>query len=418
MGILVKKFGGTSVASIERIEACADIIAQSAALGPVVVVVSAMAGETDRLLNLAKAIMPDPDARELDMLLATGEQVAIALLAMALQKRGVRARSLTGDQIPIITSPVHTKARIESIDTKVLQGYLDAGEVPVIAGFQGVTDAGEKTTLGRGGSDTSAVAIAAALKADECEIYTDVRGVYTTDPRVEPTARLMRQITFEEMLEMASLGAKVLQIRSVEFAGRFKIPLRVRSTFEPNDTGTLITLEEKKMEYALISGIAFSRDEAKLTVVGIPDEPGVAATLLSPVSQANIEIDMIVQNAPNQGRTDFTFTVHRNDYEKTLSMLKRNAYDLGAKAVDGNPRIAKISLVGVGMRSHAGIASRMFATLARESINIIMVTTSEIKISVGVDEKYLELGVRALHAEFKLGLEPIEETMSGQIVAK
>lgn len=418
MGILVKKFGGTSVGSVERIEACADIIAQSAAAGPVVVVVSAMAGETDRLLSLAKAITPEPDARELDMLLSTGEQVSIALLAIALHKRGIRSRSLTGDQIPIRTSPVHTKARIESIDSIKLHTYIDAGEVVVIAGFQGVTIDGEKTTLGRGGSDTSAVAIAAALGADECEIYTDVRGVYTTDPRVEPTARLMRQVTFEEMLEMASLGAKVLQIRAVEFAGRYKIPLRVRSTFDPQDEGTLITLEDKKMEYALISGIAFSRDEAKLTVVGIPDEPGVAATLLNPVSQANIDVDMIVQNAPNQGRTDFTFTVHRNDYEKTLSLLKRNAYDLGAKGVDGNPRMAKISLVGVGMRSHAGIASRMFATLAKESINIMMVTTSEIKISVGVDEKYLELGVRALHAEFKLGAEPFEETMSGQIVVK
>ncbi len=418
MGILVKKFGGTSVATIERIEACADIVAQSAKQGPVVVVVSAMAGETDRLLNMAKAICPEPDARETDMLLSTGEQVSIALLALALQKRGLRARSLTGDQIPIRTSPVHTKARIESIDSERLRQYINQGEILVIAGFQGITEVGEKTTLGRGGSDTSAVAIAAALQADECEIYTDVKGVYTTDPRVEPSARLMRRVTFEEMLEMASLGAKVLQIRSVEFAGRYKIPLRVRSTFEPDDEGTLITLEDKKMEYALISGIAFSRDEAKVTVMGIPDEPGIAAKLLGPVSHANIDVDMIVQNAPYQGRTDFTFTVHRNDYEKALTLLRKNAIELGAVGVDGSPRIAKISLVGVGMRSHAGIASRMFATLGRENINIIMVTTSEIKISVGVDEKYLELGVRALHAEFKLGEEPIKETISGQIITK
>ena len=418
MGILVKKFGGTSVASIERIEACADIVAQSAKVGPVVVVVSAMAGETDRLLGLAKAITNDPEAREVDMLLATGEQVSISLLAIALQKRGIRARSLTGDQIPIRTSPIHTKARIESIDSTRLHQYLNAGEVLVIAGFQGVTEAGEKTTLGRGGSDTSAVAIAAALEADECEIYTDVRGVYTTDPRVEPAARLMRVVTFEEMLEMASLGAKVLQIRAVEFAGRYKIPLRVRSTFEPNDEGTLITLEDKKMEYAIISGIAFSRDEAKISVMGIPDEPGIAARLLGPISHANIEIDMIVQNAPHQGRTDFTFTVHRNEYEKTLALVKKNAYELGATEVQGNARIAKISLVGVGMRSHAGIASTMFETLGRENINIIMVTTSEIKISVGVEEKYLELGVRALHAAFKLDEEPEEECMTGQIVAK
>jgi aspartate kinase len=418
MGILVKKFGGTSVATIERIEACADIVARSAKDRPVVVVVSAMAGETDRLLNMAKAISPDPDPRETDMLLVTGEQVTIALLSIALHKRGVQARSLTGDQIPIRTSPIHTKARIEFIDSERLHQYIRAGEVLVIAGFQGVTEDGEKTTLGRGGSDTSAVAIAAALNADECEIYTDVRGVYTTDPRVEPAARLMRHVTFEEMLEMASLGAKVLQIRAVEFAGRYKIPLRVRSTFDPTDEGTLITLEENKMEYVTISGIAFSRDEAKLTVVGIPDEPGVAASLLSPITEANIDVDMIVQNAPHQGRTDFTFTIHRNDYEKALQLLKKNAQALGAVSVDGNPRIAKISLVGVGMRSHAGVASRMFTTLARENINIIMVTTSEIKISVGVDEKYLELGVRALHAEFQLDKEPTEETISGHIFQK
>lgn len=416
MGILVKKFGGTSVATLERIEACADIVAQSAKERPVVVVVSAMSGETDRLLNMAKSLSPEPDPREIDMLLVTGEQIVIALMAIALQKRGIRARSLTGDQIPIRTNGVHTKARIEFIDSERLHRLIDEGETLVIAGFQGISDQGEKTTLGRGGSDTSAVAIAAALQADECEIYTDVRGVYTTDPRVEPAARLMRRVTFEEMLEMASLGAKVLQIRAVEFAGRYKIPLRVRSTFDPTDEGTLITLEEKNMEYVTISGIAFSRDEAKLTVIGVPDVPGVAAKLLSPITEANIDVDMIVQNAPHQGRTDFTFTIHRNDYEKAYALLDKNARELGATSVDGNPRIAKISLVGVGMRSHAGVASRMFATLARDNINIIMVTTSEIKISVGVDEKYLELGVRALHAEFQLDKEPQEETISGHIL--
>lgn len=415
---LVLKFGGSSVASVEKIEAVAKIVAATSEHYRVVVVLSAMGGETDRLLGLAHQIDPEPDAREMDMLLSTGEQVSIALLSMALQKRNLKAQSLVGFQIPIKTSPVHTKARIEHIDPTRIHSLLDKGIIPIIAGFQGLTDAGDIATLGRGGSDTSAVAVAAALGADECQIYTDVRGVYTTDPRVEPDARLLRQVTFEEMLELASLGAKVLQIRSVEFAGRYKVPLRVRSTFHPLDEGTLITLEDTKVEYPMVSGIAFSRDEAKITLLGIPDVPGIAARILSPISQANIEVDMIVQNAANDGRTDFTFTLHRNDYNKALEILREKAYDLGAKDIQGLAKIAKISLVGVGMRNHAGIATTMFETMGQENINIIMVTTSEIKISVGVDEKYLELGVRALHAAFNLDKEPTEEASPVQNMNK
>ncbi len=418
MKTLVLKFGGSSVANVARIEAVADIVAQACVTHRVAVVLSAMGGETDRLIGLAHAIDPHPHPRELDMLISTGEQVTIALLAMALHKRGVPAHSLIAEQVPVFTNTVHSKARIDSIDTAVMLDLLNRGIVPIVAGFQGVTHEGERTTLGRGGSDTSAVAIAAVLKADECQIYTDVRGVYTTDPRLVPEARLLRKITFEEMLEMASLGAKVLQIRAVEFAGRYKVPLRVRSTFEPDDTGTLITWEDKNVEYPIISGIAFSRDEAKLTLLSIPDKPGVAAKVLGAISEANIEVDMIVQSAAVDGRTDFTFTVSRQDYDKALEILREKAYDLSAKDVQGISKIAKISLVGVGMRSHAGIASTMFDTLGRENINIIMVTTSEIKISVGVDEKYLELGVRALHAAFNLDKEPFEETMSVEASAE
>jgi aspartate kinase len=417
MNKLVLKFGGSSVGSVPRIEAVADIVAQACITHQVAVVLSAMGGETDRLIGLAHAIDPAPHPRELDMLISTGEQVTIALLAMALHKRGIKARSLIAEQVKIHTNTVHTKARIDSIDTQHLRHLMEQGEVPILAGFQGVTHEGERTTLGRGGSDTSAVAIAAVLEAEECQIYTDVRGVYTTDPRLVPEARLLRKITFEEMLEMASLGAKVLQIRAVEFAGRYKVPLRVRSTFEPEDTGTLITLEDNHVEYPVVSGIAFSRDEAKLTLLSIPDKPGIAARVLGAISEANIEVDMIVQSAAVEGLTDFTFTVHRQDYDRALEILRAKAYDLSAKDVQGISKIAKISLVGVGMRSHAGIASTMFDTLGRENINIIMVTTSEIKISVGVDEKYLELGVRALHAAFNLDKEPLEETMSSQVAA-
>lgn len=414
----VLKFGGSSVASIEKIEAVAKIVADAYAQHRVVVVLSAMGGETDRLLSLANQIDPNASARELDMLLSTGEQVSIALLAMALHKRNIEAKSLLGLQIPIKTSAVHTKARIEFIDRAPLEALLDAGVIPIIAGFQGMTDAGDVATLGRGGSDTSAVAVAATIEADECQIYTDVRGVYTTDPRVEPDARLLRTVTFEEMLELASLGAKVLQIRSVEFAGRYKVPLRVRSTFHPEDEGTLITLEDTKVEYPMVSGIAFSRDEAKITLVGIPDVPGIAARILGPISETSIEVDMIVQNAANEGRTDFTFTLHRHDYPKAMEILRSRVHELGASDVQGLAKIAKISLVGVGMRNHAGIATQMFETLGRENINIIMVTTSEIKISVGVDEKYLELGVRALHAAFNLDKEPTEEVTAVQKLHK
>jgi aspartate kinase len=367
-----------------------------------VVVVSAMSGETDRLIGLARAIQERPVPRELDVLLSTGEQVTIALLSMALDAIACPARSYTGGQVHILTDSAHNKARIRDIDAARVRADLDAGRVVVIAGFQGIDEHGSITTLGRGGSDTSAVAIAAALKADECQIYTDVDGVYTTDPRVEPKARRLSRITFEEMLEMASLGSKVLQIRSVEFAGKYKVPLRVLSSFGDGE-GTLITFEEEVVEDAQISGIAFSRDEAKLTVLGVPDQPGVAHRILGPISDANIEVDMIIQNiAPDEATTDFTFTVHRNDYAQALEILKRTATELSARQVLGDGHIVKISLVGVGMRNHAGIASRMFEALAKEAINIRMIATSEIKISVVVDERYLELGVRALHDAFDL----------------
>ncbi|HEY3488382.1 MAG TPA: aspartate kinase, partial [Gammaproteobacteria bacterium] len=366
-----------------------------------IVVVSAMSGETNRLLALANAITERANPREQDVLLSTGEQVTIALLAIALEKRGIAACSYTGAQVPILTDSAYTKARILKIDDMRIRADLAAGRIVVVAGFQGVDQAGNITTLGRGGSDTTAVALAAALKADECQIYTDVDGVYTTDPRVEPKARRLREISFEEMLEMASLGSKVLQIRSVEFAGKYGVPLRVLSTFEEGE-GTLITLEDKMMEAAIISGIAFNRDEAQLTIAGVPDQPGVAARILTPISDANIEVDMIVQNVAGNDTTDFTFTVHRNDYTKAMEILQGIARTLKAREVSGDKGIVKISLVGVGMRSHAGIASKMFATLANENINIRMISTSEIKISVVIEEKYLELSVRALHSAFNL----------------
>jgi len=403
MALIVQKYGGTSVGTPERIQAVAEKIIQYRDQGNrVVVVVSAMSGETDRLLSLATALSERPMPRELDVLLATGEQTTIALLSMALQERGCAARSYTGAQVHILTDGAHNKARILDIDAHRVSSDLAAGRVVVVAGFQGVDENGNITTLGRGGSDTTAVALAAALKADECQIFTDVDGVYTTDPRVEPDARRLERITFEEMLEMASLGSKVLQIRAVEFAGKYNVRLRVLSSFEQGE-GTLITYEDEGMEQALISGIAFNRDEAKLTVLGVPDQPGVAHRILGPIANANIEVDMIIQNiAPDGKTTDFTFTVHRNDYQRGMEILQQTAEQMGASQVSGDARIVKISLVGVGMRSHAGIASTMFETLAKESINIRMISTSEIKVSVVVDEKYLELGVRALHQAFQL----------------
>ena len=401
MALIVQKYGGTSVGSIERIQAVAERVKRWRARGDqVVVVVSAMSGETDRLIGLARAIQERPMPRELDVLLSTGEQVTIALLSMALDQAGCPARSYTGAQVQILTDSAHNKARIRDIDGARVKADLEAGRVVVVAGFQGVDEQGNITTLGRGGSDTSAVAVAAALGADECQIYTDVDGVYTTDPRVVPRARKLDRITFEEMLEMASLGSKVLQIRSVEFAGKYRVPLRVLSSFEEGE-GTLISFEEDVVEDAVISGIAFTRDEAKLTILGVPDQPGVAYRILGPISEANIEVDMIVQNvAADEMTTDFTFTVHRNDYPRALEILTDTAKALSAGQVLGDARIAKISLVGVGMRSHAGIASKMFAALAKKNINIRMISTSEIKISVVIDEEYLELGVRALHQDF------------------
>ncbi len=409
MALIVQKFGGTSVGTVERIENVAERIKKFRDRGDdIVVVVSAMSGETNRLIEMAYQIDEKPNAREYDVLLSTGEQVTIALLSMALNKRGVPARSYTGSQVHILTDSAHNKARILDINELNMRTDLDQGRVVVVAGFQGVDENGNITTLGRGGSDTTAVALAAALKADECQIYTDVDGVYTTDPRVVPEARRLEKITFEEMLEMASLGSKVLQIRAVEFAGKYNVPLRVLSSFdEPNFdsdgvNGTLITYEEDKMEQALISGIAFNRDEAKLTILGVPDKPGVAHGILGPVGDANIEIDMIIQNIGADGTTDFTFTVHRNDFEAAKAVLSKVSDELGAREVVGDDKIVKISLVGVGMRSHAGIASKMFKALAEEGININMISTSEIKISVVVDEKYLELGVRTLHSAFGL----------------
>ncbi len=407
MALIVQKYGGTSVATIERIEHVAGKVMSARRDGhDLVVVVSAMAGETNRLIGLAKEISPRPSPREMDVLVATGEQVTIALLCMALEKLGVAARSYTGAQVHILTDSAHTKARIQEIDDLRIRADLERGNVVVVAGFQGIDAHGNITTLGRGGSDTTAVALAAALKAHECQIFTDVDGVYTTDPRVEPKARRLERVTFEEMLEMASLGSKVLQIRSVEFAGKYNVPLRVLSTFVDGN-GTLISFEESDVEQPLISGIAFNRDEAQVTVIGVPDRPGVAFRILGPVSEANIEVDMIVQNVGQDGTTDLTFTVHRNDYDGVMEVVEAVARELGAREVRGDNRIVKLSLVGVGMRSHAGIASKMFQALANEGINIRMISTSEIKISVVIDEKYLELGVRTLHEAFELDRVPV-----------
>jgi aspartate kinase len=405
MALIVQKYGGTSVGSPERIRNVARRVARYKALGhQVVVVVSAMSGETNRLIGLAKEIMPEPDPRELDQMVSTGEQVTIALTAMGLMDLGVRAKSYTGSQVRILTDDAHTKARILSIDEANIRADLDAGYVVVVAGFQGVDEKGNITTLGRGGSDTTGVALAAALKADECQIYTDVDGVYTTDPRVVPEARRLKSITFEEMLELASQGSKVLQIRSVEFAGKYKVKLRVLSSFEEDGEGTLITFEEdKNMEQPIISGIAFNRDEAKITVLGVPDRPGIAYQILGPIADANIDVDMIIQNVGADGTTDFTFTVHKNELNKALSILKDKVQaHIGAREITGDDKIAKVAIVGVGMRSHVGIASQMFRTLAEEGINIQMISTSEIKISVVIDEKYLELAVRVLHKAYEL----------------
>jgi aspartate kinase len=403
MSLFVQKYGGTSVGTIERIRAVAHKVAAARARGEdLVVVVSAMSGETNRLIALAHEISEMPSPRELDVLVSTGEQVTIALLAIALEELGCAARSYTGSQIRILTDSAHTKARIEAIDVERMRADLAAGRVVVVAGFQGVDGEGNITTLGRGGSDTTGVALAAALNADECQIYTDVDGVYTTDPRVVSSARRLDRITFEEMLEMASQGSKVLQIRAVEFAGKYQVPLRVLSSFTEGP-GTLITLDdEDDMEKPLVSGIAFNRDEAKLTVSGVPDVPGVAYRILGPISEANIEVDVIVQNVAQDGTTSLTFTVHRNEMKKAQRVLERLQESLGATAITTDDRIAKLSLVGVGMRSHAGVAARMFRALAEHNINIQMISTSEIKITVVVDEKYLELGVRALHTEFEL----------------
>jgi len=405
MSLIVQKYGGTSVGTPERIRAVARRVARYKSLGhQVVVVVSAMSGETNRLIGLAKEIMEEPDPRELDVMVSTGEQVSIGMTALALIDLGIKAKSYTGSQVKILTDDAHTKARILKIDHNNIQDDLDKGYVVVVAGFQGVDEKGNITTLGRGGSDTTSVALAAALKADECQIYTDVDGIYTTDPRVVPEAKKLDSITFEEMLEMASLGSKVLQIRSVEFAGKYKVKLRVLSSFEEEGDGTLITFEEKNnMEQPIISGIAFNRDEAKVTILGVPDKPGIAYQILGPIADANIDVDMIIQNIGAVGTTDFTFTVNKNDLNKALTILNEKVKNhVGAKEVNGNDKIAKVSIVGVGMRSHVGVASQMFRTLSEEGINIDMISTSEIKISVLIDEKYLELAVRALHKAFGL----------------
>ncbi len=405
MALIVQKYGGTSVGSPDRIRNVARRVARYKALGhQVVVVVSAMSGETNRLIALAREIMPEPDPRELDQMVSTGEQVTIALTAMALMDLGIKAKSYTGSQVRIVTDDAFTKARIINIDEDKIRTDLNAGYVVVVAGFQGVDENGNITTLGRGGSDTTGVALAAALKADECQIYTDVDGVYTTDPRIVPEARRLGSITFEEMLELASQGSKVLQIRSVEFAGKYKVKLRVLSSFEEEGDGTLITFEEEEnMEQPIISGIAFNRDEAKITVLGVPDRPGIAYQILGPIADANIDVDMIIQNVGADSTTDFTFTVHKNELSKALAILKDKVQDhIGAREINADDKIAKVAVVGVGMRSHVGIASQMFRTLAEEGINIQMISTSEIKISVVVDEKYLELAVRVLHKAFEL----------------
>jgi aspartate kinase len=409
MALIVQKYGGTSVADCERIEHVARKIAATRDQGhEVVVVVSAMAGETDRLLGLAHRIMPRPSRRELDVLLASGEQVSIALLCIALAKLGVQARSFTGGQVCIRTDAAHTKARIETIDDSSLRACLADGAIPVVAGFQGVDPAGNITTLGRGGGDTTAVGVAAQMRADECQIYTDVDGVYTADPRLVPEARRLNRVTFEEMLELASQGSKVLQIRAVEFAGKYNVPLRVLSTFKEGE-GTLITYEDQAVEAAVVSGIAFNRDEAEVSLVGVPQQAGLAYLILGPVSDANIEVDMIVQNAARDGRLDFAFTVHRNDYPQVMDILRANLSRIGAQHLQGNDRVVKISAVGVGMRSHAGVASTVFRALSEQGVELRMIATSEIKVSVVVDEKQLEAGVRALHKAFALEAPPRED---------
>lgn len=403
MALLVQKFGGTSVGSLERIQHVADLIMQARGQGhDVVVVSSAMNGETDRLIQLGAAVQEQPNAREYDVLVSTGEQVAVALLSIALNAKGCPSRSYTGAQAGIVTDGIHKKARIVDIDSKILREDLQAGKVPVVAGFQGIDAAGNITTLGRGGSDTTAVALAAALKADECQIYTDVNGVYTTDPRVVPAARLLKRITFEEMLEMSSLGAKVLQIRSVEIAGKYNVPLRVLSSFNKG-LGTLITYEDDGMEQRLVSGIAFDRNQAKITLLGVPDRPGIGGRILAAVSGKDIDVDMIVQNVAGPDKTiDFSFTVQRDDYKNAYQLMEHAVQELSAKGLTGDDKIAKLSIIGVGMRSHAGVARTMFKALGEEGINIQLVSTSEIKISVIIDEKYLELGARTLHTAFGL----------------
>ena len=405
MALIVQKYGGTSVASPDRIKSVARRVARFRAQGhQVVVVLSAMSGETNRLIALTKEVASNPTPRELDVVVSTGEQVTIGLLCMALEDIGVAAKSYTGGQVRILTDSLHTKARILNIDEAPVRKDLDEGKVVVVAGFQGVDEHGNITTLGRGGSDTTAVALAAALSGDECQIYTDVDGVYTTDPRIVPEARKLDTITFEEMLEMASLGSKVLQIRSVEFAGKYKVKLRVLSSFEDREgEGTLITVEEdKNMEQPVISGIAFSRDEAKITVIGVPDKPGIAYQILGPIADANIDVDMIIQNVGHDGATDFSFTVVRADLAKAVKVLEGVQSHIGARSIETDDTMCKVSVVGVGMRSHPGVASKMFRTLAEEGINIRMISTSEIKISVVIDDKYLELAVRALHKAFGL----------------
>ncbi|MGP9490894.1 aspartate kinase [Psychrobacter sp. AOP7-B1-24] len=427
MALIVQKYGGTSMGSIDRIKNVAQRVKRWHDNGhQVVVVVSAMSGETNRLIDLARQISAQPDPREYDQMVSTGEQVSISLLAMAIKELGIGARSFTGRQVAIKTDNAHNKARIESIEDQNIREQLDAGNIVIVAGFQGIDAEGNATTLGRGGSDTTGVAIAAALGADECQIYTDVDGVYTTDPRVTSKAKKLEKITFEEMLEMASLGSKILQIRSVEFAGKYGVPLRVLSSFDENNdgsfdqefqdnVGTLITIDEgDNMEQAIISGIAFNRDEAKIVVRGVPDHPGIASAILSPIGRANIEIDMIVQNLSDNGTTDFTFTVNRTDLDKTLKVLNDEVKDdIGAKEILGNSEVVKVSLVGVGMRSHAGVASLMFQTLAENNINIQMISTSEIKVSVLIQDQYLEKAVKSLHTAFGLDREDGESKIAG-----
>ena len=416
MPLIVEKYGGSSVGTSERIRAVADRVAASHRVGDdLVVVLSAMAGETNRLLELARDIDPEADARETDVLISTGEQVTIALLTMALHKLDVPARSYTGGQVRILTDNVHGKARILDIDADMVRTDIEQRNVVVVAGFQGVDREGNITTLGRGGSDTTAVAMAAALQADECRIYTDVDGVYTADPRIVPEARRLEQITVEEMLELSSLGAKVLETRSVEFAGKYKVPLRVLSSFE-SGKGTLITYEVNKMEQPLIAGIAYNRDEAKLTIRGVPDQPGVASTIFGQISDAHVNVDMIIQNVAQDGTTDLTFTVNRSEYTHARSILEKISAELKAREVVGDDQLAKISIVGVGMRSHAGIASTMFEAMATEGINIELISTSEIKISIGVADRYVELAVRALHKAFGLEVETHEEILDATAV--